>query len=226
MLLFMTRNDGGNTQEWHAKVGEHYHLPMVSFRDGIWPGWKSGELKVEDFLADNVHPTDFGHAAAAHCVTDLLETARKARVPDIGGAPLPAPLFSADYESTQLQEADNLQALANQGWTYRPEDKSWHSENPGSVIEFGVKGRSVLFMSHVIRGAMGKARVQVDAGPPKIIDGWFPGTWGGYRSTAVLAEGLNAAATHRVRVELLEEKNPDSTGHGFSIFGLGGTAVP
>ena len=57
-------------------MGEHYHLPMVSFRDGVAPGWKSGELKVEDFLDDQVHPNDFGHGMAAACVTHLLEAAR------------------------------------------------------------------------------------------------------------------------------------------------------
>ena len=228
MLLFMTRKDGGNTQDWHVKVGEHYHLPMVSFRDGIWPGCKSGELKVEDFLADQVHPNDFGHGVAASCVTHLLELARKADASGGQEGALPAPLFSAEFESTALQEAADLKPVANQGWTFQdgPKDKAWHAEEPGSVIEFEIKGSSILFMSHVIRGAMGRAEVQVDSLPPKTIDGWFSGTWGGYRSTAVLAEGLEAAATHRVRVKLLEEKADESTGHGFSIFGLGAAGVP
>jgi len=221
VLLFMTRSDGSNAQEWHAKVGEHYRLPMVSFRDGLAPGWKSGELKVEDFLADNVHPNDFGHAAAAHCVTRLLEAARKSGGWSLERVALPPPLFSADYEFTELREAEELTPTANEGWTFLPKEKAWHSDQPGSVVEFVVKGRSILFMSHVIRGAMGRARVQVDDGTPKVIDGWFSGTWGGYRNTTVLAEGLDATAPHRVKVELLEEKNPESAGHGFSILGLG-----
>lgn len=224
LLLFMTKRDGTNAQEWHAKVGAHYHLPMVSYRDGIWPGCSSGEFQMDDFLADQVHPNDFGHAAAAHCVTHALEAARRAPAPS--SSPLPAPLFSADYESTALQEAGELPPTSNQGWTFLPKEKAWHSETPGSVIEWEVKGRAVLFMSHVIRGAMGKARVQVDDAPAKTIDGWFDGTWGGYRSTVLLADGLEPAKSHRVRVELLEEKSPQSTGHGFSILGLGEAGVP
>jgi len=83
----------------------------------------------------------------------------------------------------------------------------------------------LLFMSHVIRGAMGKAEVQVDDLPPKTIDGWFPGTWGGYRSTTVVADGLEASKAHRVRVKVLEAKDAESTGNGFSIFGLGAAGV-
>jgi hypothetical protein len=225
LLLFMTRSDGGNTQEFHAKVGAHYHLPMVSFRDGLWPAIKSGELKVEDFLADQVHPNDFGHGIAAHCVTHLLESARKSKSTTAQTDPLPAPLTSDAYEFTALQEAPDLKPIANRGWTFRPKEKDWRAEEPGSVMELSVKGQSVLFMSHVIRGAMGRVKAQVDDQPPKVIDGWFSGTWGGYRNTAVLADGLDPAVAHRVKVELLEEKNAESTGHGFSILGVGETGV-
>ncbi len=226
MILFMTKRTGGNTQEQHARIGAHYHLPMVSFRDGLWPKVKAGELNMDDFLADEVHPNDFGHDVAAHCVTYLLKNAQSTSPTNDRTDPLPAPLTTDAYEHTALQEAADLKPVASQGWSFRPDLKAWHAEQPGSTLELSVKGRSILFMSHVIRGAMGRARVQVDDLPPKIIDGWFSGTWGGYRSTVVLAEGLAPEATHRIMIELLEEKNPESTGHGFSVYGLGEAGVP
>ena len=226
MLLFMTKRTGGNTQEQHAKIGTHYHLPMASFRDGLWPAVKAGELKMDDFLADEVHPNDFGHRVAAQCVTHLLSAAQSASPNAVRTDPLPAPLISADYAHTTLQEAADLKPVANQGWSYRADLKAWHADAPGSSLELSVQGRSVLFMSHVIRGAMGRASVQVDDQPAKIIDGWFSGTWGGYRSTTVLAEGLAPEKAHRIKVTLLEEKNAESTDHGFSIYGLDEPGVP
>ncbi|MEZ0259329.1 MAG: GDSL-type esterase/lipase family protein [Chthoniobacter sp.] len=227
MMLFMTRKNGTNAQAWHSKVGEHYHLPMVSFRDGIWPGCQSGAWKIEDFIADEVHPNDFGHELTAACIGHLLELARKKRALNNSDGSLPAPLFSGDFEFTSLQEANDLKPPKNQGWTLQTvgKDAGWHADQPGSAIEFELKGTSLLFMSHVIRGAMGKAEVQVDDLPPKTIDGWFPGTWGGYRSTVVVADGLDATKPHRVRVKLLEAKDAESTGNGFSIFGLGAAGV-
>jgi hypothetical protein len=227
LMLFMTRKNGTNAQAWHSRVGEHYHLPMVSFHDGIWSGCQSGAWKIEDFIADEVHPNDFGHGVTAACVGHLLELAQKKGAPTNAEAPLPTPLFSADYEATALQEAGDLKPLANQGWTLQAvgKDQAWHAERPGSTIEFELKGSALLFMSHVIRGAMGKAEVQVDDFPPKTVDGWFSGKWGGYRSTIVLADGLDASKPHRVRVKLLETKDPESTGTGFSIFGLGAAGV-
>ncbi len=57
VLLFMMSQGGNNAQEWHSKVGTHYGLPMVSFRDGLWPEIKAGRLKWEGVMADAVHPT-------------------------------------------------------------------------------------------------------------------------------------------------------------------------
>jgi lysophospholipase L1-like esterase len=33
--LFMMHQGGGNAQEWHGKVGAHYSLPIVSYRDAL-----------------------------------------------------------------------------------------------------------------------------------------------------------------------------------------------
>ena len=48
LLLFTMNQDGGNAQEWQGKVGRHYDLPMVSFRDALWPEIKEGRMKWND----------------------------------------------------------------------------------------------------------------------------------------------------------------------------------
>lgn len=82
----------------------------------------------------------------------------------------------------------------------------------------------VFLMEWHIRGPMGKAKVKVDDLPPAVHDAWFEQTWGGYWPTCELAHGLKPGK-HRVRVELLEEKNPQSTGHDFRILCLGAAGV-
>ena len=47
LLLFTMHQDGGNAQERQAKVGRHYGLPMVSFRDALWPEIKEGRMLCE-----------------------------------------------------------------------------------------------------------------------------------------------------------------------------------
>ena len=65
IMLFMMARGGRNAQEWHSKVGRHYGLPMVSFRDAFWPEIEAGRMKWEDVIADQVHPNDRGHACCA-----------------------------------------------------------------------------------------------------------------------------------------------------------------
>src|SRR5207249_2284426 len=87
-----------------------------------------------------------------------------------------------------------------------------------------ISGRSIYLTWYRLRGAMGKAKVQVDDGPSKAIDGWFAGTWGGYRDTQSVAQNLSPGI-HRVGVQLLEEANPQSSGHEFRVLAVGAADV-
>lgn len=230
MMIFTMNRSGGNAQEWHSKVGAHYGLPMVSFRDALWPEIKEGRMKWEDVEADEVHPNDRGHAYMAQFMTAVIDRVRQALpaeadLPTI--RPLPAPLFTDLYEHTWLAEGADLQPTANQGWTFDPKAPgkgAWKTDQPGSVIEFEVTGRVVFLTEYHVRGPMGKAKVQVDDLSPTVVDAWFEPTWGGWRCTHTIATGLHPGK-HRVRVELLAERNPQSDGNQFMINAVGTAGV-
>jgi len=77
-----------------------------------------------------------------------------------------------------------------------------------------------LFLSYFkIRGPMGRARVTIDGERASVQEAWFEATWGGYRNMVKLATG--GPGKHRVRIELLPEKHPQSTGHEFRLLCLG-----
>ena len=227
MLLFMMDQQGHNAQEWFTKVGAHYRLPMVSYRDALWPEIEAGRMRWNDISPDAVHPNDRGHAYAAGFVTRALESCLT-NLPSVGalaGLPsIPDPLFTDLYEHTSLTEADALKPVSNRGWVYEPKDRCWKSDQPGSVIEFEVPGKALLTMHYVVRGPMGRAKVTVEERSPTVLEGWFEQTWGGYRQTQGIAHDLNAGR-HRVRFELLEEKHPQSNGHEFRILGLGAAGI-
>jgi parallel beta-helix repeat protein len=226
LLLFTMHQDGGNAQEWQDKVGRHYELPMVSFRDALWPEIKEGRIKWNDVEADVVHPNDRGHDYCARFITRLLERVladlpsddRLSQIKTV-----PQPLLSDLFEHVTLLEADALKPLNNQGWSCEAGqvgDKYWKADAPGSVIEFEVAGQAILFMDWHIHGPMGQASVRVDDRPPVLQDAWFDQTWGGYRQTTLLARDLGPGK-HRVRVELRPENNPQSSGHEFRVLGFG-----
>jgi lysophospholipase L1-like esterase len=227
ILLFMMNQLGQNAQNWFAKVGAHYHLPMVSYRDALWPEIEAHRLQWSDISPDAVHPNDRGHAYAARFITNLLEThlthppaiLAKAEMPQ-----LPEPYLSDLYGNTSLLEADTLKPLSNSGWIYDIKNRCWKSDQPGSAIEFEAPGTAILSMHYVVCGPMGRARVSVDNGVPQTLEGWFDQTWGGYRQTKEMVRNLNSGP-HRVRFELIEEKNPQSKGHEFRILGLGSAGI-
>lgn len=52
------------------------------------------------------------------------------------------------------------------------------------------------------------------------LEAWFDATCGGYRVTDVTAKDLPPGA-HRIRIELPDDKYPESAGHEFRLLGLG-----
>ena len=56
-------------------------------------------------------------------------------------------------------------------------------------------------------------------GHATVQEAWFDQTWGGYRNMIKLDAG--SSGPHRVKLELLEEKAAESTGHQFRLLCLG-----
>ena len=221
MLLFTMHRNGGNAQEWHGKVGRHYGLPMVSFRDALWPEIEAGRLRWEDVEADEVHPNDRGHRYCATFVTAVIGDVLASLPAEASGRmpPLPAPLISDVFERTALLNAESTTPAGNTGWSPLPKcpfGPGWRSDTPGSVLELDVSGTAVSLVFHRIKRDMGIARASTDGGEPVDMDAWFNADWGGYSAWQLVARGLQPG-THRLRIELLDRKAEQSTGHTFEL---------
>ena len=75
LLLFMMHHDGTNAQALQSEIGRQYQLPMISFRDAVWPEIAAARMNVSDVLADTVHPNDRGHFDIASFIISLLNDA-------------------------------------------------------------------------------------------------------------------------------------------------------
>ncbi|HPO15237.1 MAG TPA: SGNH/GDSL hydrolase family protein [Candidatus Hydrogenedentes bacterium] len=228
-LLFMMDQAGNNVQEMQQPIGAHYSLPMVSFRDALWPEIQAGRIAWNDIEADAVHPNDRGHEYAAKFIIHVLQEAADT-FPDGGKhkkiAALPAPKTANAFECTSMLNANSLKPVQNNGWeTFADPDfnqyfgAGWKSSTPGSTLEFKVKGRVISVLFFRIKGAMGIAEAHVDDGPPIKMDAWFDQTWGGYTPLQLVACDLTPGK-HRLKIRLLEEKNPNSEGYEFRIHAI------
>ena len=223
MLLFLMNEQGTNVQDRHEPVGRHYGLPMVSFRDALWPEVQAGRLLWADFEADSVHPNSRGHGYCAQFVTAVLQNVLDALPPDSQIPPvpaLPAPLVSDVFQFTALRNGATLIPHQNEGWMPIEVDcrfgPGWQASTPGSTMAFEVDGAAISLVFYRVKGALGMIEAQVDDLPPVRMDAWFDGDWGGYPAFQLIARDLTPGP-HRLRVELLEEKNTHSGGHLFQI---------
>ncbi len=222
MLLFTMHRGGGNAQEWHSKIGHHYGLPMVSFRDALWPEIEAGRLKWEDVEADDVHPNDRGHEYCAQFITAVLEGVLadlpvEEALPS--PPPLPSPLVSDVFEYATMTTADSIIPVRNSGWSVGeawPFGRCWQAAEPGSSLEFEVEGTAISVAYYRVKGDMGMARAQVDDRPPVDLQGWFEADWGGYAAWALVARDLGPGK-HSLRLELLDKKAEASGGHKFQL---------
>ncbi len=224
MMLFTMNNQGRNVQAPHIPVGRHYGLPMVSYRDALWPEVEAGRVAWDDIGGDHVHPNDRGHAICADLLINVLKQWLD-QLPDRGAPdvlPLPAPLISDPFARTVMRSRDNLAPLRNEGWSPAPGGfygRGWAADTPGSVIEFDVEGTAIGLIFWRIKGPSGMAEAQVDDRPPVRLDAWFNADWGGFTPFQMVARDLEPG-THRLRVTVLEEKNKHSDGHRFEIRGI------
>jgi lysophospholipase L1-like esterase len=167
LLLFMMWEKGGNDQAMQSKVGAHYRLPMVSFRDALWPEIKTGRVQWSDYIVDTVHPNDAGHAVAARCVTRMFDTALATTTSDDLGAltPLPAPLYDDAFQHVRWQDADALTPIDNRGWRRVPDTKNkitWNSEKNSGPISFDWTGSGVVAVFAEIPRDLGDIAFSID----------------------------------------------------------------
>jgi lysophospholipase L1-like esterase len=149
LLLFMMWEKGGNDQDMQARIGAHYRLPMVSFRDALWPEMQAGRLKWSEYIVDNVHPTDAGHAAAARFIERVFDTALDAGLAGKPGtlSPLPSPIYSDAYQHVRWRGAATLDPIDNDGWRrdFGGNDIStWDNPGTSGRISFDWTGSGVV----------------------------------------------------------------------------------
>ena len=192
--LFFMHKDGKNAQDGQVALGRHYGLPMISFRDAVWPELKAGTIKWETIYDDVVHPNDAGHDIASELVTCFLN-ASLAKLPkderDLPAiAPVPAPLISDTFERCTLFRAADLEPLSAEGWTC-VKSNVWECGSAGGRLEYEVTGTVLMLGRNIPAAAKGCVELIVDGGAP------LPLLHDGHNLP--VAKGLNAGL-HRVTV--------------------------
>jgi lysophospholipase L1-like esterase len=223
LLLFMMWKNGGNDQEMQARVGAHYHLPMVSFRDALWPEMAAGRLKWSDYIVDSVHPNDAGHAAAASFITTMCGNALKA--PFAGetsvATSLPSPLSTDAFQHVRWRDATALDPLENDGWRTAFDAQglqAWNSAKSQGRISFEWSGSGLVAVFDHLPHDLRRVRFRIDEAPFQTLDGLNQPK----RAIIVLAQNL---APGRHMVELVDDGEGSGAAGQVSLLGIGSIGV-
>ena len=216
--LFFMHKDGENAQMWQEILGRHYQLPMVSFRDALWPELTSGRIPWDELYADVVHPKDAGHLLAGKLLGKLLENAlpEKAAPAQKTATEIPAPLISDLYENCQFSAYESLKASANSGWERSADQKFWEGRAAGDWIEFTFTGQSLFLGYDFEKEQPPQGLFSIDGGKPQ------PLKEDAHRRP--IATNLSPGA-HRIRIELQRTGEVFGSPGKLKVWGLGGAEI-
>jgi lysophospholipase L1-like esterase len=225
LLLFMMWERGGNDQEMQAKVGAHYRLPMVSFRDALWPEMAAGRLKWSDYIADNVHPTDAGHAAAARFVSSLCDTVLNTSLTKAATiSPLPPPLYTDAFQHVGWRDASDLDPIDNQDWSLVFDEKNvaaWECPRAGGRIAFNWSGSGVVAVFSEPPADLRHIQFRIDGAALQALDVLKQPK----RQLFVLAQNL-AAGRHSVELVFADAEEAGGAAGAVRLLGIAGIGVP
>jgi len=228
LLLFAVYQDGRTVEEKQTAIGRHYGLPMLSPGKIMNRGMAKKLFRWEDIAADHVHPNDAGHRLFAEAAEYLL---LKAPVPETTcGAvtALPSPLHpdTAEYERGRIVRTRQFQPVSHTGWELKtepwPEECCYCTDEPGAVLEFQLTSKRLWLGFRQYAGDYGRIEVQVDDWPPVPFEGYYVNFAGGdaWRGGHLIYEEIQnetRSRSHRIRIRLLDSRNPASHGNHFEI---------
>lgn len=222
VLLFMMWERGGNDQEMQAKIGAYYGLPMVSFRDALWPEISAGRIPWSDYIVDTVHPNDAGHKLAARLLTTMCGAGLSAAATNTTKAgSLPPPLHADSFQFVSWQRAADLSPVENGGWELKAGEKGipvWDGAGARGPISFPWFGSGLVAVFAQAPGKSRRVRFRIDGGRFGTLDA----STQPQRETILLAERL-APGRHTIEITCLDPAN--ETDREVQLVGLGSTGV-
>ena len=227
-VLGMTARDKCSAQEWQGKVAGHYGVPFVSWRDALFaPFVQTGKIEWADISPDVVHPNDIGHAYAAALLLRVLSDRHAAWKasgnPPSPPPPMPAPLFGTSFDGGRFLAVADARILESEGF-FPLRDQCWGeglaTTAAGGRLSLEVEGATIALLYRIGRDPFdwGKIDVLLDGSLiARAIDCYRDQWWW---KTPALMLCRDRPGRHVVTVVALQEKAPESSGHGCHVTGL------
>lgn len=223
MLLFTTQENGASLQDVHKEIGAAYDLPMISYREVVYPEVAAGTLDWKLISPDNIHPNDAGHDIIGQIVDRYLNEVYD-KLDTITEEPtaFTAEGYTNDYfKNAEMLSAADITATASEDFEiiengfYHQFPNNWKTE-AGGTMTFDVECQNFgIFFMCTTDGKSGTYEVYVDGERKGKLEADFTGGWGNYGNTKQIV--LNKEiAKHTIEIKPAE----GSEDKGITILGL------
>jgi lysophospholipase L1-like esterase len=207
---------------WHERIAAHYQIPSVNLARLVEARLASGQLTLDQFGAEGLHPTDRGHALYAEAIRSLLQSGKASA----SGAPvkhvLPKPLCANAMEQARTfpYELADLEPGWQTGQENTMDDQYYRSavgrfrsllvcDRPGPTATLRFRGDTVGVFGEVGPDS-GALEFSLDGGPWQ-CKAFQPSPQGLRPQAMRLADGL-ATGEHQVRLRVAAQTPAGSTG--------------
>ena len=187
ILLFTTQDNGGSLQDVHKEIGKAYDLPMISYREAVYPEVEAGTLNWKDISPDNIHPNDAGHGIIGQLVGRYLDGVYENK--DSAGevSAFTAAGYTKDYyTNADILDSSEIEMLSMENFelknnsVYAQFPNNWATEGNGS-LKFEVESRNLgIFYLCTTDGKSGTYEVYIDGERKGKLEADFTGGWGNY----------------------------------------------
>ncbi len=203
ILLYVMNEGGTNSQSVQVPIGKHYDLPMISYRDAVWPEVSTknnlyGQYEWSDIAADWVHPTNKGHAIIAELLISYLSktydnlSSISTSVPSLPAPPLPYSYENAIWLNNTNATVKSLGSFS----VYTSGGCAWKSSgNKPIVIEFTGKRVFIPLTSANVENP--DVTIRIDGGTPFKMG---PALFGGGRYTNYLVFDEDTVGKHTIEI--------------------------
>ena len=220
ILLFTYMENGHTCQDDQQEIGAHYDLGMISVRDAILPELEAGRMKWRDYAADDVHPSDAGHALIAEFIAKYFE---KAAAAGSRAYALPEPLQDGLYTDPVLYDAANMR-FQDGSWEIGTESQRFpagfvYRQGTGNQpLSFDLHGKTVFLVYQLNKDSrFGTAGVWLNGELTACVNGNGANGWGG-PAVVKVAESDTAADLH-AEIRMLDGEEDKA----FTILAVGVT---
>lgn len=185
LLLLQTMNNQGiNCAEYHTPVGMNYNLPIISYKEALWPTGSDCMYQWGELSNDTVHPNDFGHSIVARLITHYLENiAENVNCFNDSNKEIAAAYNASNMENAVRYNHDNF--TPEQKGIFEDNDNTyqlgsgWTATGSGEAMTFTVNGAKQIYIVYYwdASGQGGKADISANGKALGTMNGDFSGGW-------------------------------------------------